>query len=66
MHHQLDDASKQADHKDRHQQRDYDPEANAWQSAQFLGHRLAHEVTTPWQGSHKGTSKNSLAKSPRI
>jgi hypothetical protein len=41
--HQPDDASKQAGHKDRHQQRDCDPERNARQSAQFLGHRLAHE-----------------------
>src|SRR5215831_1365751 len=47
--HQPDDASKQADHKDRHQQRAYDPEPNAGQSAQLLGHRLAHEITTPWQ-----------------
>jgi hypothetical protein len=44
MLHQPDDASKQADHKDRHQQRDHDPEPNAWQSAQFLGHRLSHEA----------------------
>ena len=50
MHHQPNDASKQADHKDRRQQRVYDPEHNAPQSAQLLGHRLMHEVTTPpWQ-----------------
>ena len=43
MHHQLDGASKQANHEDRHQQRDYDPEHNARQSAPPFGHRLAHD-----------------------
>ena len=42
-------SSKQADHKDRHQQCDCDPERNARQSAQLLGHRLAHEVAIPCQ-----------------
>src|SRR5262249_29499271 len=41
--HQPDDASKQADYKNRHRQYDYDPEPNAWQSGQLLGHRLAHD-----------------------
>jgi hypothetical protein len=45
MHHQVDGASKQADHKDRDQQRDWDPEPNVRQSAQRFGHRFAHEIT---------------------
>jgi hypothetical protein len=44
LHHQPDDASNQADHKNRHQQRNYDPDHNARQSAQLLGHRLVHNV----------------------
>jgi hypothetical protein len=33
LHHQPDDPSKRADHKDRYQQRDYEPEPKARQSA---------------------------------